>query len=462
MQREGSQINVTDAGRAEVHAGDVDGDDISTTSSIEGQEPRVLGTVNTKEENTVESSLPAKDVDLAFPDGGLRAWLVVTGAVCVSFSTFGFVNAWGVFQTYYQETLLKDQSPSTIAWIGSLQYSLVFFPGLITGRLFDIGHLRLITVPASILHVIAVFLTAECKTYWQFLLCQGLAIGITSGLLWGPAIPVVSHWFLKKRSRVYGVVAIGSSIGGTVLPIATRKLIPLVGFRWTVRILGFILLGMLTIANLTMRRRLPARPVDGGLLNLRAFKFAPYTIWCISTIFTLLGLYTCLTYIDVAAASIGVNPDLSFYLISIANAASLVGRISSGFLADKFGPLNVLIPVTLLAGVMTYIWPYMTNFGSLVAIALIYGCSSGAFVSLIPSPVAQMGDTHDIGRRVGMCLTIMAVGGLTGPPISGAIRDASGGFHDVGFYAGSVVLCSCLLMAGAKWAALGTVFTGKY
>jgi len=211
-----------------------------------------------------------------------------------------------------------------------------------------------------------------------------------------------------------------------------------------------------------MRRRLPARHIEGGLLNLSAFKSAPYTLYCISTVFTFLGIYTCLTYIDVAAASIGVDPDLSFYLVSIANAASFVGRISSGFLADKYGPLNVLIPSTVLAGAMTYAWPYATSFGPLIVIALIYGCSSGAFVSLIASPIAQMGDTHDLGRRVGMDMTIMAIGALTGPPIAGAIRDASGGFHDVGLYAGSVVLFSCIMMAGAKWAALGTVFTGKY
>ncbi|KDQ19997.1 hypothetical protein BOTBODRAFT_170029 [Botryobasidium botryosum FD-172 SS1] len=409
IQRGLSKTNVTDVSRAETRERDVP-DEASITSSVEdhGQVPKAA---NTKEESAVESSLPVKDIDLTFPDGGLRAWLVVMGAVCLTFSTFGFVNAWGVFQTYYQETLLRDQSPSTIAWIGSLQYSLVFFPGLITGRLFDIGYLRLIVGPASVLHVIAVFLIAECKTYWQFVICQGVAIGITSGLIFGPTIAVVSHWFLKKRSRAYGVVAIGSSIGGTVIPIATRKLIPLVGFRWTVRILGFILLCTLSVANLAPRH------VDGGLLNLSAFKFAPYTIYCISTIFAFLGLYTCLTYIDVAAAAIGVNPDLSFYLVSIANAASFVGRISSGFLADKYGPLNVLIPFTLLAGVMTYVWPYMTNFGSLIAIAVVYG-------------------RMFVGRVLGMDMTIMAVGALTGPPIAGAIRDASGSFHDVGLYAG--------------------------
>lgn len=29
-------------------------------------------------------------------------------------SRFGFVNSWGVFQAYYEQTLLSDTSPSTM------------------------------------------------------------------------------------------------------------------------------------------------------------------------------------------------------------------------------------------------------------------------------------------------------------------------------------------------------------
>ncbi len=42
--------------------------------------------------------LPPKESDRSandFPEGGTRAWLVVLGAYCVSFSTFGYVNAYG-------------------------------------------------------------------------------------------------------------------------------------------------------------------------------------------------------------------------------------------------------------------------------------------------------------------------------------------------------------------------------
>jgi len=74
--------------------------------------------------------------------------------------------------------------------------------------------------------------------------------------------------------------------------------------------------------------------------------------------------------------------------------------------------------------------------GALVAVALLYGVSIGAFVSLIGAPMIALGDSADVGRRTGMYLTILSFGSLMGPPISGAINRATGGYSVVGIYAG--------------------------
>ena len=50
----------------------------------------------------------------------------------------------------------------------------------------------------------------------------------------------------------------------------------------------------------------------------------------------------------------------------------------------------------------------------------------------------MMGDMHDAGKRSGTALTVMALGAVTGLPISGAIAQATGGFRAVGYYAGMV------------------------
>ncbi|KAJ7125192.1 major facilitator superfamily domain-containing protein [Mycena epipterygia] len=381
-----------------------------------------------------------------YPDGGATAWLVVFGGACTTFSTFGYVNAWGIFQAYYEETVLKDSSPSNIAWIGSIQYSMCFIPALVSGHYFDRGHLKIPFLLASSVLVAATFLVGQCTQYWQFLLCQGFAVGIASGVLFGPITAVIGHWFKKKRGLATGFLATGSSLGGTLFPIVARNLIPRVGFPWTLRIIGFILLCSLGVANLTVRRRLPPKHVAGGLFNPAAFKNPAYTVYCFSGIVAFLGLYTVLTYIDVSATSVGVSPNFSFYLISMANGASLVGRLMSGIATDKFGAVNVIAPMTAVAAVMTYLWPLARSEGSFVAISIVYGFSSGAYVSSFMLPMYHLGEIADVGRRSGMAMTLTALGALAGPPISGAINTASGGYQAVGYYAGSMIMASIVLM----------------
>lgn len=54
----------------------------------------------------------------------------------------------------------------------------MFTPGVLVGRLFDLGHFRLPYLVGSIGVVLTTLLTAECKQYWQFLLVQGVLLGV--------------------------------------------------------------------------------------------------------------------------------------------------------------------------------------------------------------------------------------------------------------------------------------------
>ncbi|KAI0306270.1 MFS general substrate transporter [Multifurca ochricompacta] len=415
-----------------------------------------------KEKEGAEAPVPPRDSDYHrhaqddFPDGGLRAWLVVFGVRADDIARrFGYVNSWGVFQDHYQNVLLKGTSPSTIAWIGSMQYALVFFPALISGRLFDIGYLRGPLILASINLVLCTFLIAECQKYWQFLLCQGFGVGISCGLIFGPVMSVVAHWFKKRRSTAMGVVAFASSIGGTVLPIAFRNLNATVGFKWSMRIIAFALMSSLGITTLTLERRLPPVVASGGLFNLKQFRSPAYSVYTVAGFVAFLGLYTVLTFIDESAPSQDVPEHLSFYLVSIANAGSAVGRLTSGILADRVGAINVMVPATFLAGVLTILWPHLRGTGALVTLALLYGASSGAFVGLIGVPMMALGDSTDIGRRTGMYFTILSFGALAGPPISGAINHATAGYTAVGIYAGVSVVIAVVLLVITRYFALG-------
>ncbi|KAG1863604.1 MFS general substrate transporter [Suillus subalutaceus] len=395
------------------------------------------------------------------PDGGMRAWLAVFAAALVTFSTFGFSNSWGVFQAYYEENLLLHTPPSTIAWIGSTQYALTYLPSLVTGRLFDLGYFKIPFFAASCVLVACTFLTAECTQFWQLFLTQGIGLGMGCGFVFSPAIVIVSQWFSKRRGLALSATTLGAALGSIVFPVAAQNLIPLIGFRWTVRVFGLMLMAAMGTANIFLKRRLPPVNVRGGLFNLKAFRNKAYSTYCVSGLVILLGLYTELTYISVSAVAIGVSKDFSFYIIAIANAASAFGRVSSGLLGDKIGALNTMAIFTAITGITTIAWPFAKDEPQLIAIATIHGFSIGAYITLYSASAVAMGKMEDAGRRVGMFMSIIGLGGIAGPPISGAISTTTGGFAAAGYYAGGSIIFGVALLLVAQYLHLGRLW-GKF
>ncbi|KAG2349996.1 MFS general substrate transporter [Suillus weaverae] len=395
------------------------------------------------------------------PDGGIRAWLTVFATALVTFSTFGFLNSWGVFQAYYEENLLPHTPSSTIAWIGSTQYALAYLPSLVAGRLFDLGYFKIPFFAASCALVACTFLTAECTQFWQLFLTQGLGLGVGSGFVFSPAIVIVSHWFSKRRGLALSITAVGAALGSIVFPVAAQNLIPSIGFRWTVRVFGLILVATMGTANIFLKRQLPPVNVRGGLFNLKAFRNKTYSTYCVSGIMIMLGFYTELTYLSVSAVAIGVSKDFSFYMIAIANAASVLGRMPCGLLADKFGALNTMAVFTAVTGITTIAWPFAKDESQLIAIAAVHGFSIGAYISLYSVPAVAMGEMEDAGRRVGMFMSLIGFGAIAGPPISGAIRDAAGGFVDAGYYSGGSIIFGVALLLVAQYLHLGRLW-GKF
>ena len=82
-----------------------------------------------------------------------------------------------------------------------------------------------------------------------------------------------------------------------------------------------------------------------------------------------------LTYINVSAEVVGVNPNFAEYLVSLVNGGSIVGRILSAYLGDHYGPLNLMAPSAFFAGVTTIIWPFLRTQPGFIILGLMNGCA---------------------------------------------------------------------------------------
>lgn len=97
-----------------------------------------------------------------FPEGGLRAWLVVFGSFCAMLSVYGLINSSAVFESYFANNQLAGYDSSAIGWIFSVYLFVVFFAGIQVGPIFDRHGPRLLVATGSILVVASQMILGLC------------------------------------------------------------------------------------------------------------------------------------------------------------------------------------------------------------------------------------------------------------------------------------------------------------
>lgn len=180
---------------------------------------------------------------------------------------------------------------------------------------------------------------------------------------------------------------------------------------------------MLVFPLSIMRLRNPPPKHPRALLDLAAFREAPFVIFSLGLFLAFVGLYFPFFYAPIYGSRIvNLNPLTSFYLVPVLNAGSIFGRIIPGLIADKAGSLNTIIPCGISCVVLAFAWLGISNAPGLWVFCGLYGFFSGAIVSLPPTIVARISpDMSLVGTRMGMCFTFAGLGLLIGNPIAGAI-----------------------------------------
>ncbi|OJD18324.1 hypothetical protein AJ78_01637 [Emergomyces pasteurianus Ep9510] len=401
------------------------------------------------QEGDSENNVDFKPDD-SYPDGGGRAWGVAAGTSGVLFCTFGMANAFGVFQEYYMSHQLSDSSASAISWIGSLQAFALFSGALVGGPLFDRYGAKTIWPPA-VLYIFSLMMTSIAKEYYQFMLAQGVLGGLSMGMTMAPSMAATPQYFNKNRGAAMGVAIAGSSIGGVIFPIALGHLLnsTTVGFGWSIRIIGFLILAVLVPSCLAIRARLPPR--KGNFLLLSAFKQKQYVTIIVFAFLMVLCVFTPIFFLPTYAVEQGMSKRLSSYLIAILNAASFFGRVVPGVLGDKLGRLNVVIASGVSSGILIFCWPKITSNAAILVFAGLFGFCSGAIVSGLVVCLSTCTDNpKNIGTYMGMGMGLASIAALIGPPINGALLTEYHGFLQVSIFSGVMVLVGSAVAVVAK------------
>jgi MFS family permease len=358
-----------------------------------------------------------------------------------------------VYETYYLETYLSSYSPSAVAWIGSIQAFAQFSATLISGPLTDRYGPMVVIWPMSLLLVVAMMLTSLCTQYYQFILCQGILLGVSCGLIFAPALSVVGHYFFKKRAMAMAYASTGSPIGGTIFPVILTKLIqnPGVGFPWAQRVCGFISLFLLLIAAVTIRPTSMRR--KGNPIVLEAFKKPAYSLQVAGLFMVVLGFWTPYFYIAAYGQEHGMSPVLASYLFAILNAGSFAGRVLGGTFAQRLGQFNVVTFSCYASAILLFCWLKITTSAGLIVLSLLFGATSGIVIALMMSTMAHCAPhPSQIGAYVGQSTFVIGFAGLAGTPITGALIGRYHGYTQGIVFSGSVMMAGAVIFTFARYA----------
>lgn len=89
----------------------------------------------------------------------------------------------------------------------------------------------------------------------------------------------------------------GSSTGGIIFPLLAQQLQPKLGFAWTVRVMGFVMLFTVAVILLFARTRLQPR-TTGAFFELVALKELLYTLFLAGKFLILWAVYIVYYYVS--------------------------------------------------------------------------------------------------------------------------------------------------------------------
>ncbi|KAJ7734768.1 major facilitator superfamily domain-containing protein [Mycena maculata] len=395
-----------------------------------------------------------------YPDGGLRAWLVVVGCFLMACACMGFGMVWGVFQDYYHTNRFAGTSLSTLSLVGGVFSFCMNFSSYLFGGIGErYGYKRMIALSCT-LGYLCLLASAFATKLYQVFLFQGCLLGLSFGIAMPLWMALPSQWFLRRRGLATGIAVSGSGIGGGIESLFVRPMLSNLGYRNTMLIYSHIFAVLCIIAWFMMAERRPPGYADIQRRWLpRTLSPAFYSI-ALSVFVGIFGFlvkrpstpyYFITTYVKSQVPTLNPSSIIAVVPLTVMNICGGIGRIVAGRAADRFGPINMFFLSFLLGGLsQMLIWTFAHSYATVMVFSVLYGFLGCWFLGLLPVVCAQLFGLDDLATITGFMVLANSPGQLSGASIAGAVFSGSGGdWKAVSLFAGSMMVLGsfCVLYA---------------
>ncbi len=337
------------------------------------------------------------------------------------------------------------------------------------GLLVDRRGPRWLMFGGTLLVGISMFIISRTTTlelfYGAFLL---LAFGM-SGLSPPVFMTAVANWFRRKVGLASGIVNSGFALGGLLVPLVIL-LIDAVNWRIALVILAIIMCAIGFPLSLLIRHK----PEQYGLLRdgvqaeLKLDNSKSHQTISERTDFTLkqalrdrafwyIGLAMALHFAAIGAYVTHVIPSLSSAGIDRSTAGfvamavpliSIIGRLSSGWLADKFNKKQVTLAFMVLSimGLVFISYVSNANAGLIIPFAIFLGIGWGGTNTSRMSLIHEYFGRSKYGSIFGFQTGMVAVGMILGPLFAGWVFDTWGTYQPAWLIFAVIVIIALIIL----------------
>ncbi|MBT3625983.1 MAG: MFS transporter [Gammaproteobacteria bacterium] len=313
----------------------------------------------------------------------------------------------------------------------------------ILGRLMDQFVMRRLVITGAVSMGLGLGLLSQATQFWQIILvyCTLLPIGMLfCGTL--ASQTMVSKWFTGNRGLAIGLSAMGTSIGGLIIPIVVVTLIARYEWQGALLFLSVVSTAILIPLNLLVLRFEPPlanqEPGADQLIDSRT--------WTSREILTSKAFWIpVVALIPINAAFVGVqfnlgaymadlghDPSLAAKLIAVTSFMMIVGKLFFGTMGDRIDHRILYWTMALLMIVALVFYEGSPGKLDMVIAAGIQGFATGGVMPMMGIIYSVRFGTLSFGRVLGYVNLVIMLGGF-GSIFSGWIFDSTHSY-DVAFW----------------------------
>ncbi|KAI8138982.1 major facilitator superfamily domain-containing protein [Fennellomyces sp. T-0311] len=356
-----------------------------------------------------------------------------------------------------QESVEAIEAPDgELTWIGSLWYCLCNITGpfyiWMSSKIDD----RYTVAAACILSTLSMILASFTNEVWQLYLTQGIMSGIGASLAWFSCMRGPQEWFSKRRGLAVGITMSASGAGGLTFSNIAQACFKTIGWRWSLRVLGFMQFALLAVsAACCLRLNPPQKNVS--FVDIKDLKNKKFLILFFIHFIGNFAFYIPSGFVPSYARHINLDEWTATNLNAIMSAFMFVGKIVIGFASDYVGRFNMAVVCGLMACIAHLaVWVTASSAASMWAFAVLYGLFGGGYISMITAVITEIVGVDRVDSGTGWAFFAWSFGGLFGQPVASAIVER-GVSRD---YRSAVIYAGVLFFAGACASAFLRVVQG--